>query len=328
LVKYFKEALKGQGKVHASNSSWTTALETADEAVLTPLIYDESYIQFLLEYCNNNQINVIISLFDIDLPVLAKSKQMFRDKGIVVIVSDYDVTQICNDKWSTYQFLKENNFRAPLSFITLGEAKAAIGDGDLRFPVILKPRWGMGSISIFKAENDLELGVLYDKVQREINDSYLKYESKLDPERAVIIQQFMKGQEYGLDIVNDLDKKYVTTFVKKKTAMRSGETDGAVTEQNDILSETGKCIAEKLGHIANLDTDCFLIDDNPYILEINCRFGGGYPFSHLAGADLPTAILKWISKEKLDSELNSLNIGIEGNKDIQIVKFKDKSQCL
>lgn len=51
MVEYFKQALNGNGKVFASNSILTYTLEQADEFVITPNIYDDSYIAFLLDYC-------------------------------------------------------------------------------------------------------------------------------------------------------------------------------------------------------------------------------------------------------------------------------------
>lgn len=320
LVEYFKEALAGEGKVHASNSEWSTALEVADEGVVTPIIYDKNYISFILDYCKKNNIEALISLFDIDLPILAQAKELFQKEDIRLIVSDYEVTQICNDKWRTYQFLLQNQLNTPKSFIKLQEAENSLSENLIQFPLIVKPRWGMGSISIFKAENEEELRVFYKKVKRELMENYLKYESQIDSENTVIIQEFLNGQEYGLDIINDLEKKYVTTFVKKKIAMRSGETDGAITVQSDIIEKTGKKIANSLGHIANLDTDCFMIAGKPYILEMNCRFGGGYPFSHLAGANLPKAIINWISQNDAENELSRYKYGFEGMKAITIIK--------
>ena len=38
---------------------------------------------------------------------------------------------------------------------------------------------------------------------------------------------------------------------------------------------------------------------SPYILEMNARFGGGYPFSHMAGVNLPKAIIHWLNDEEL-----------------------------
>src|SRR5690606_22918061 len=39
-------------------------------------------------------------------------------------------------------------------------------------------------------------------------------------ERAVLIQEYVSGTEYGVDVINDLNGKYVTTFVKMKLSMR------------------------------------------------------------------------------------------------------------
>ena len=85
----------------------------------------------------------------------------------------------------------------------------------------------MGSLAIYEAENEAELWVLYEKSLRDISRSYLKYEAQADLAHAVMIQPKIKGQEYGLDIINDLQGRYQTTIVKEKAAMRSGETDSA-----------------------------------------------------------------------------------------------------
>lgn len=179
LVEYFKKALGGQGKVYASNSIDTYTLHQADGYVITPAIYDKEYINFLISYCKKNQISAIISLFDIDLPVLAKHKNEFEKEGIKVVVSDYNVTQICNDKWSTYEFLVRLGLPQTPSYLNLENLRKDIAEGVVNYPFILKPRWGMGSIGIYKACNEQELLVLYAKLHKEIFDTYLKYESQV-----------------------------------------------------------------------------------------------------------------------------------------------------
>lgn len=320
LVKYFKEALNSNGEVHVANSDGNSpAFLVANKSVISPLIYDESYITFLLNYCKENDITAIISLFDIDLPILSKNKRLFFENGIIVIVSDIKVLDVCNDKYATYKFLKENGFNAPKTYLTIAEAK-----DNLNYPMILKPRWGMGSIGIYKADNKEELEIFYKKLSREIFNTYLKFESSIDVEHAIIIQEMIDGQEYGLDIINDLEGNYQNTIVKKKVAMRSGETDCAETVEFLEIKSVGEKLSRALKHIANLDCDIFVTSDNVvYVLEMNARFGGGYPFSHLAGVNLPKAIVKWLNNEKVNvDELLTAKNNVYGQKDINIVKIK------
>ncbi|MBE0421902.1 ATP-grasp domain-containing protein [Pseudoalteromonas nigrifaciens] len=322
LVNYFKDALKPlDGKVFATNSIETYALQQADAFTLTPQIYSAEYINFLLDYCIKNKITVLISLFDIDLPILAKNKQRFKEMGIDVIVSDPEVIDICNDKWKTYQFLIQHNIKTPTTYISFFEAVAALNNNELTYPVIIKPRWGMGSIGIYKADNLEELQVLYKKVRNEIESSYLKFESSADIDQAILIQQCITSDEYGIEVVNDLQKNYVTTFCKKKLAMRSGETDQAITIENSKLSLIGKKLSSALGHIAMLDSDCLEINGDFYVLELNARFGGQYPFSHLAGANIPKQIVDWCTGLKTNQELTTINTDILCSKDIKPVRL-------
>lgn len=111
MVKYFKEVLGLDGLVHVCNSdNKSIAFKYADKKVISPLIYDDNYIPFLVEYCKENAIDIIISLFDIDLLMLAKYKKEFNKVGTRVIVSDPEIIEICNDKWMTYEFLVKNRF--------------------------------------------------------------------------------------------------------------------------------------------------------------------------------------------------------------------------
>lgn len=320
LIDFFRKEI-GDGKIHVSNSSaLSPAFKLADKHVITPLIYDEDYIPFLLNYCKENKIDMLVSLFDIDLMILSKSKEKFKEIGVKVVVSDEDVIKVCNDKWETYCFLKENGFNAPKTFLDLNEAMQAIENGELKYPVIIKPRWGMGSISVYKANNKIEMDVFYNKIKEEIFNTYLKYESMEDKEECVMIQQMLDGQEYGLDIINNLNKEYQATIIKKKIAMRSGETDCALTLKDENIVAVGKKISNQLGHIANLDVDVFVDGKAIYVLEMNARFGGGYPFSHIAGVNLPRAIIKWVQNQSVEKEVFDYK-EVLAQKDIRIVEL-------
>jgi len=310
LVNYFKDAVADiNGKVFAANSIETYALKQADEFTLTPGIYSDNYIDYLINYCLEKKINIIISLFDIDLPILSRNKQRFSDIGINIIISSPDIIDICNDKWATYLYLKNNNIKTPITYLSRKEATLDIEHNKITFPLIIKPRWGMGSIGIYKVDNVDELDIFYNKVKRDILNSYLKYESAIDIDNAILIQEFIDGEEYGIEIINDLEGNYITTFSKKKLAMRSGETDLAKTISDSKLESIGEGIALRLKHISILDTDCLEKDGQYYVLEMNARFGGQYPFSHLAGANLPKQIIEW----SLGENTNKSNLQVKPN---------------
>ncbi len=317
LVDYFKEALSGEGSIHVMNSNeFTPAFLSADHAVKSPLIYDDSYIPFLLDYCSENRIDALLSLFDVDLPVLAANREKFTEVGTRLIVSDKKVVDICNDKWKTFQFLRENRFNTPMTWIdrkSLPKEKAG-------YPLIIKPRWGMGSLSMFEADNEAEAEMMYDRAVRTvIRSPMLKYEAAQESERCVILQEKLAGNEYGLDVINDLDWKYQCTIVKRKLAMRAGETDCAQVVDMPALKKLGKRLAGVLKHVGNLDVDIFMSEGQAYVLEMNARFGGGYPFSHLAGVNLPKSIIRWMRGESGCFDLLREKIGVLGYKDLIMV---------
>lgn len=303
MVKYFQQALAGSGLVHVCNSDdRTVAFHYADKSVISPLIYDEGYIPFLLNYCQENRIDLLLSLFDLDLPVLAKNKEKFAQIGTKVIVSDPKVIEICNDKWKTYLFLKEHGFRVPKTYLTLQETILALESGELHYPIIVKPRFGCGSIAMSVAEDEMALLYYFRRNVRAVNNSYLKYESAVAEEK-ILYQECLNGQEFGADIIHDLKGNYQNTIIKKKIAMRSGETDIAELVDEPVISKELERLSSLTGHIGNMDCDVFLVNGQPYILEMNARFGGGYPFSHMGGCNLPQAIINWAAGQPVPPQL-------------------------
>ncbi|MFQ3575832.1 MAG: ATP-grasp domain-containing protein [Cytophagales bacterium] len=323
MVEYFQQALAkcGGGKVFALNSEINSpGLHVADKYSLCPLIYDENYETFLFNYCQENNIKLVVSLFDIELPLLSRFKDAFASKGITIVVAEEWLSKTCNDKWLTQSFLKENGFNVVPSFLSITDFLN--NQHNINYPVFVKPRWGMGSIGIQKAKNQDEVKFYFKAVKEEVFSSYLKYESKDFENESVMIQQALPGHEHGLDVINDLNGNYITTVVKRKIAMRSGETDVAETIDSPILMELGRKLSAICQHPGNMDVDVFFDGTTAYILEMNPRFGGGYPFTHAAGIDLPLAMVKWAKGEVLEESFFKPKIGVKAMKGISIIVQK------
>ena len=322
LVDYFKEALQPfGGQVHAFNSdSNSAALWQADVPVISPFADDPNYAAFLESYCIQHDIRAVLSFMDVDLSILAGLKEKFSRLGITIIVADQWVTEMAHDKWLTYQFLLEHQLNALPQYVDLDVALEAIRTGAVQYPFYVKPRWGMGSIAVFKAEQEKDLIFYFDKIKQMISGTFSRYDMTREEHGSVLIQSMCPGQEYGLDIINDLNGHHVVTVVKQKLAMRSGETDKAMVVKNEPLEKLGAEIAALTRHPANMDVDVFWDGEKAYILEFNPRFGGGYPFSHAAGINLPKAIIAWLRNEPVDTKAwLTPKYGVEAMKGITII---------
>ncbi|HET6520793.1 MAG TPA: ATP-grasp domain-containing protein [Geminicoccaceae bacterium] len=321
LVGYFRAALAGRGLVFAADSSpEAPALQEADRALIIPPAGRSDYAEHLLRLCRDNRIRLLFSLNDLELPVLAPHRELFRRQGTELVVSRPSVIELCFDKWATARFLREQGLRTPRTWLGLDHALAALEHGELACPLVIKPRWGSNSIGIAFVDDPDELVPTYRLMERVVARSILAAPSAArDPDALLLVQERIVGEEHGLDIVNDLRGRYATTFVKRKLAMRAGETDRAVTVADDELERLGATLGRSLGHIGNLDCDVFVTEGAVHVLELNPRFGGGYPFSHAAGADLPAAFLAWAAGEEPDPRWLRVRPGVRAAKCERIV---------
>ena len=300
LLKYFKENMAEGDKVVATDMQLSApALQAADVKLQVPAVYDPEYVKITLRICEEQKIDALISLNDLELPILAENKAKFEALGVKVIVSDPPVIDIAFDKYKTALWVESLGLVAPKSYVRLADVKEALAKGEIEFPLFMKPRWGSGSIGLESIADMEELDIYYNLLMKKIKKTILATASVGD--EYIMIQEKLTGNEFGLDIMNDLTGKNVAVSVKQKLAMRAGETDKAVTVDLPEVREMGKKIGEALGHIGNLDVDIMQRADGAYcVLELNPRFGGGYPFSYEAGVNMPKAIIQWVKGEEVD----------------------------
>ena len=300
LLKYFKENLTESDKIIATDMQLSApALQVADVKLQVPAVYDPNYIDITLDICKKHKVNALISLNDLELPILANNKHLFEELGVKVIVSSLEVIDICFDKYKTAQWIDSIGLKSPKTYIRLDDAKKALKTGEISFPLFMKPRWGSGSIGLESISDMEDLDIYYNILMKKIKKTILATASIGN--EYILIQEKLTGNEYGLDVMNDLEGNNVGVSVKQKLAMRSGETDKAITLDLPDVKKMGEQIGNELRHIGNLDVDIMQRANGDYcVLELNPRFGGGFPFSYEAGVNLPKAIIEWIKGNDTD----------------------------
>lgn len=301
IVQFFKEALGSSGKVIATDCSpLAPALYEADTFYIVPEIDDPEYLNKIIDICQKEQINGILSLIDPELSLLAKNKNRLKEMNICLIGSEYEQCEICLDKYKMYKWLKNHHYKTPKTYNNIDDFKNDLEENKISFPVFIKPVKGSASISIQKVENLKDL------------------EALMENEPNLIIQEFMDCVELGADVYVDLISKKVTSiFTKVKNKMRAGETDKATSYKDEKLFKLLEKFVEEFKFLGPIDIDVFYKNNEYYISEVNPRFGGGYPFAYLSGIDHMSKII-----DNLNNIETIKNIG-RYKSDLQFAKYSE-----
>lgn len=284
LVEYFREALGGRGKVIGTDMSLTApAMAVCDVRRQVPACAAPDYLDRLKSVIREEKADLVFSLNDLELELLARNRDAIEaETGAVLYIPSPATADIGADKWHTFLFAREHGIGAPATYLDTNAALAALASGELRLPVMVKPRWGSASIGLARVETAEELPAAVEACRAAIARSILAVTGLED---AVIIQQCLDGPEYGVDVLFGRHGDFLGFAAKRKLAMRAGETDKAVMVAPDRFAPMAELLARHLSHRGNLDCDFMEHDGRLHLIEINTRFGGGYPFTQLAGAD-------------------------------------------
>lgn len=302
IARFFREILAPDDVIVAtSNTPWTSGFRFCDRARLMPDIHSDEYPDAVLQLCHEEKIDAVFSFFDPDVDRLAGFRERFLAAGIVPVFPGAEASHVCFDKYATYQFLDQAGFLTPRTWIDIDEVKSKLASGDLDFPLMVKPRTGFGSALTGFARNELEL------------------ELRFNAGPDMIVQEAVGGDDFDFDICNDLNGKPVSVVLWRKYKSTLGETENVVTVHDDALLDVGVRLGEAVGHIGPMDVDMFVdADGKPTIIEMNPRFGGGYPVSHLAGADFPGMLLKMIRGEHVEPRIGDYQSGIVMMKSLDV----------
>lgn len=284
LASFFQDCLRpGDNLIGVDMNKSAASLAACDYAEILPPFVSSEYPSRLAEVFRKYKIDMFFSLNDYELHFLypfISSFDSFSPSAFYIPSSETYLTFL--DKFRTFKLCQSLRIPSPFTCVAIDDALLRIDDGTLRFPLVVKPRFGSGSHMISYVNTPQELESAFSSL------SLLSLPFDISIPNAisrVIIQEFLPGSEFGVDVLYDKFSNFIGASAKRKLKMRSGETDQAISVEVKPFLSSILSLSKSIVHRGNLDIDFIVHDNVPYLLEANPRFGGGYPFAHAAGAN-------------------------------------------
>lgn len=250
----------------------SAACKIAEHYFKVPRLDNPSYIDKLIQKCKSNNIGLIIPTIDTELLLLADNKEKLLSHNIQPVISSIDFIKKCRDKRLIHTFFKQRNIATAIEY----------SKNDYEFPLFIKPVDGSRSVDNFviKSENDF--------IDSHFENNNLMFLEYLDHNIY---------EEYTCDIYYGRDSELKCIVPRKRIEVRDGEVNKGKTEKNILVNFIKKKLSFIEGARGCLTAQFFKNKESNdiYGIEINPRFGGGYPLSYEARANFP----KWIIEEYL-----------------------------
>lgn len=251
------------------NPRLAPAAYVSDGCFEVPRCTSEDYIESLLTICLGNNVGMIIPTIDTELAILSANKDIFAQKGIFVSVSDYDFIMMCRDKRNTGEFFEKHHIRVP----------KAIDKYHPTFPMFAKPYDGSLSTNLHYIKNAEEL------TEEILNDPKLLFMEYIDKEVY---------KEYTIDMYYGKDNMVKCIVPRERIKIRAGEINKGLTEKEPLTQYLLDRLEMIEGCVGCICIQLFLnVKDGDVVgIEINPRFGGGYPQTYAAGGNYPEYLIR------------------------------------
>lgn len=266
----------------------------ADNAFKIGFFSDPNYIDDLFNICKENKISIVIPTIDTELELLSKVKSRFQKNGINIIISEHEIIEKFSNKLLTNSYFQFLGINFPRVF----------DNESIQYPVFIKPISGSNSNGIYKANN-----------LNEIKPSDLLNSS-------ILISEYIDSDiydEYTIDIYFDKNSEIKCVVPRIRLKVVGGESNQGITKKNEVINFVLNKFNNIKGVFGCITLQLFVNKTNfkdIIGIEINPRFGGGYPFSYNSGANFPNFILReYLLNETLayyeDWKDNCINIRFE-----------------
>jgi carbamoyl-phosphate synthase large subunit len=293
LIESFRESAAALGlelTVVATdlNPEMSAACQIADLACPVPHCDSPEFPDQLLAICRDRGVDLVVPTIDTELSVLSHSAGRFRARGIEISVPSPEVVSLSRDKLRTAQFLARQGMAAPRSAAL---AEAIMEPTSWRWPLIVRPRGGSSSIGVHVVRSPEEL-------------------VGLGLPADCFAQELVRGQEYTVNLFFDRAGALRCAIPHLRCEIRAGEVAKGITRRHDGLEEIAWRLGGALAGARGALCLQAMIDaaGEPWVFELNSRFGGGYPLAHRAGA----TFARWLLEEIAGLPVSAHNDWQEG----------------
>lgn len=265
LMRCFADAIKELGldsEVFAADVQHASAAyQLATRSFQVPRCDDPAFAGAMVDLCDHWDIGLVVPTIDTELPMWAALAPGLRDRGTIAAVSSPHAIDIAADKHQTNAFLRVNGLPATEQLTR----EQALAEGQDAFPLIVKPRRGSSSHGLRLVHAPHALDPVAD---------------------TDVIERVAPGVEYTIDVLVGCDGTALAAVPRRRIEVRSGEVSKAVVELNDDLMALGVAVCEALpGAYGTLNVQVMWdhATAGAAVIEINARFGGGFPLTDAAG---------------------------------------------
>lgn len=254
----------------ADMDGWASGLYLVPESArrIVPPGRAPSFVDDVIALCATDDIAVLFSTVDVELPGLAARRDDLAAVGTALAAPSHETLVTCLDKYRLAQAV-DGKARIP-------ETRLLDRDGvgaDWVFPVIIKPRSGAGSRGV---------RLIADRAALEA----------LGEDQSILVQENLPGEEFSVDVLAGLDGTVIAAVPRSRERVDSGVSIAGRTVRRDELSQTASDVARAIGltGVANVQLR-YSSDGVPALLEVNPRFPGAMPLTIAAGVDMPSLLL-------------------------------------
>lgn len=273
LVRLFR-GVAAQHGLTVATADMRPALSAACQdngiCIQLPHVAAPDYADLLEDYCKRENVRLVVPTIDTELPYLAALKRRFASFGCCLAVSDLPLVEHCADKRRTADL-----------FEPLGLKMPDLMDKDaLHYPLIIKPYDGSLSagISVLRDPSGL--------TPSHLNNPRNMFCQYLEPSEF---------EEFTCDAYFDHTNHIRCVVPRLRIEVRGGEVSKGQSVRNNIVPFLTERLAYLNGAIGCLTIQIMRNKRTAelFLIEINARFGGGYPLTAQTGA----AYHQWLIEE-------------------------------